>query len=393
MGAGSRIVAGTAAVLTLGTLATAAGVWTAVHQQVATVTLPAAVAPEPGSAAADAATTAAGAVAAPAQMGGTNMVVLGSDSRISGGDATVHSDARADTTMLVHLGGDNRWAYVLSLPRDLMVDLPVTSPACSAGMPARGRLNVAFTYGGAACTTAAVSKLTGLHIDHAAAVDFTGFARLVDAAGGFDVCLTEPVDDPDAQVTLPAGTSHVDGDTALGLVRMRETVGDGSDIGRTARQRWLMGDFVRQLSGSGALTNPMTALALTRAVIDNVDVDSGLTSPATVAGLLSTASTLSGGGVSGATYPWLPNPADPHNTVVEDRGRARTLLADLAADRNPADQPEMPAPASSAPPGALPAPAETPNMDTPTPAVTAQPAPAQTAADGVPEPFCAPAGS
>ena len=95
---------------------------------------------------------------------------------------------------------------VLSVPRDVVVD--------------GGRLAVSWLDG----PQATLDGLCGLGIpsDHLVTVDLAGFAALVDAAGGLDVDVPRPVRDPAAGLELrAAGPQHLDGDTALAMVRSR----------------------------------------------------------------------------------------------------------------------------------------------------------------------------
>lgn len=50
------------------------------------------------------------------------------------------------------------------------------------------KLNSAFAFGGPKCLVKEIQKLSGLSINHFIAVDFAGFAKMVDALGGVEVC-------------------------------------------------------------------------------------------------------------------------------------------------------------------------------------------------------------
>ena len=377
MGRASKVVLWLLAAVCVGAVGVAGMSWWALRSSVATLRAPEQVAPEESSAA----FAAAAQSSAVEPMGALNVLLLGSDSRTSAGDAGNHVDARADSAMLVHVSADRTWMYALSVPRDLVVDLPTSAAACAAGMPARGRMNEAFTFGGPECSAAAVSKLTGLRIHHVAAVDFAGFAEVVDAFGGMTVCLADPVDDPDAELVLAAGVQQVSGAQALGLARMRKTVGDGSDVGRTARQRWLLSQAVDQASQKLA-GSPAGAMSVLGSVTQNVTTDEGLASPSAVAGLVSAVMRASGE-VGGGVYPWRADPDNPENTVVEDRAAAVALLGALQADRRP-DAQVSAAAASPTPP------ASSSGASQPAAEPSSGPAPAEGRA-AAPYPFCDPA--
>ncbi|MCZ9338856.1 LCP family protein, partial [Streptomyces sp. TRM76130] len=75
-----------------------------------------------------------------------------------------------------------------------------------------------------------VETLTGVRMDHYLEIDFSGFAKLVDALGGVTVTTEEDIDDEKSHLTLTAGTHHLDGAQALGLARTRYGISGGSDL-------------------------------------------------------------------------------------------------------------------------------------------------------------------
>jgi LCP family protein required for cell wall assembly len=129
-----------------------------------------------------------------------NILLIGSDSRSGDGNRKYGRDSgteRSDTTILLHLGGDRRSATAVSLPRDLMVDVPsCRGRTARRAEPMFAMFNYAFQSGGSACTIRTVEKLTNIRIDHHMVVDFHGFKDMVDAVDGVEVCLKEPIDDP-----------------------------------------------------------------------------------------------------------------------------------------------------------------------------------------------------
>lgn len=191
-----------------------------------------------------------------------NILVMGSDTREGQGskygDAAIISGARSDTTLLVHVNADHTKSTVVSIPRDTMVDLPECTDASGkqvGGYP--GRFNEAFYIGGPACTIKTFEDLTGVYVDDFVVVDFKGFKGVVNALGGVEVCLPEAIDDPQAHVKLPAGQQTLNGEQALGYVRARYTLGDGSDISRIDRQQDFISSVVRQTVSSAVLLNPV----------------------------------------------------------------------------------------------------------------------------------------
>jgi LCP family protein required for cell wall assembly len=202
-----------------------------------------------------------------AQRGPVNILVMGSDNRDAPGDHIDHLTGigqRSDTTILLHLSGDRRRAYGVSVPRDSIVDRPSClgedgrpiSPPATAVM-----WNDAFNIGGPGCTARQFEQLTGIRIDHYVVVDFASFEGMVDAVGGVEVCIPTPIVDPRHHIDIPAGTRKLTGLTALSYVRARYTIGDRSDLGREKRQQAFVASMFRQVLSADTLADP---LAVTR---------------------------------------------------------------------------------------------------------------------------------
>ena len=168
---------------------------------------------------------------------GTNILILGSDTRDLDGDEYGDAGgARSDAMVLAHLSEDGTRIGAIQIPRDTMMDLPAcpdTGRGASAG--GYGAVNSALNAG-PACSVTAVEALSGVRIDHFIEMNFEGFTTMVDAMDGVPVCLPEPLEDSKASLDLPAGDQIVDGRDALALARTRHAVGDGSDIARMGHQ-------------------------------------------------------------------------------------------------------------------------------------------------------------
>jgi LCP family protein required for cell wall assembly len=209
---------------------------------------------------------------APADATAVNVLLLGSDSRISAGDPGQWQAGaqRTDTIMLVHLPADRRAAYVMSVPRDSWVDIPGHG---------EGKINAAFSYGGPSLMIQTVEQLTDVRIDHFAVADFTSFTAITDALGGVRITL-----DRDLEVggtTVPAGKQQLlTGEQALRWVRERKTLARG-DFDRVQRQQAWVRAMVARMRNEGTLSNPVTAVPFLRAVGDAVATDEGLDDAAT----------------------------------------------------------------------------------------------------------------
>lgn len=208
-----------------------------------------------------------------------NILVMGSDARAgqgSGfGQVSKYGDsARSDTTLLVHLFKGHTQALAVSIPRDSLVTIPeCTREDGSTTSPWTTKFNAAFSLAGPACTITTVEKLTGLFIDHFVVVDFKGFQAMVDAIGGVSMCLTEPVTDSKSHLDLPAGTSLLDGKTALAFVRTRYSMGDGSDTARIRRQQGFLAALARKVMSAGVLLNPVKLYNLLDATTSSLTMD------------------------------------------------------------------------------------------------------------------------
>ncbi|MFE6223249.1 LCP family protein [Streptomyces sp. NPDC057854] len=211
-----------------------------------------------------------------------NILLIGSDTRSGEGNREYGRDKgtqRSDTVILLHLAADESSATAVSIPRDLMVTIP--SCARTGGGRTRERLaqfNWAFEWGGTACTIRTVEKLTGIRVDHHMVIDFRGFKKMVDAVDGVEVCLKEPVDDSDAKLKLPAGRQTLDGEQALGFVRARKSLGNGSDTERMDRQQMFLGALVNKVQSDGVLLNPTKLYPVLDAATKSVTTDPGLDS-------------------------------------------------------------------------------------------------------------------
>jgi len=208
-----------------------------------------------------------------------NILIVGSDQR-RGANAKYGRTPgeRTDTILLAHIPARRDGLLLISFPRDSLVRLP----ACRAtknfpGQPAHvGMINESFNNGGITCTWRTIESLTGIHIDHFVKVDFTGFKSMVDALGGVEVCLPTPINDPKAMLRLPAGKQVLNGEQALGYVRARYTLGDGSDIGRIQRQQMFLASVAKKALSGDMLTDPATLYRFLDAVTKSVTTDPGL---------------------------------------------------------------------------------------------------------------------
>ncbi|HEY3710882.1 MAG TPA: LCP family protein [Amycolatopsis sp.] len=208
---------------------------------------------------------------------------LHAGSGTDGGDTT-------DTMIVVHVPVGGAAATAISIPRDSYVDVPgfgkhkINSAYSRARAAARSnlqsqglsgpQLEVAADAEGAKSSIAAVSELTGLTINHYAAVNLAGFAALSQAVGGVQVCLKAPVHDTYSGANFPAGPQTVSGAQALAFVRQRHGLPNG-DLDRIARQQAFLSGMAKNVLSAGTLTNPSQLGALVDALQGSVVLDQG----------------------------------------------------------------------------------------------------------------------
>ena len=169
--------------------------------------------------------------------------------------------ARTDTIMLLHIAEDG-YPTLLSVPRDLLVDIPGYGP---------NKINAAFAWGDADLLVETIEQNTGLHIDHYAEIGMRGIVDLTDAVDGVRVCIDFDVDESLSGLTMTAGCHDVDGTTALQFVRMRYADPRG-DIGRIERQQQFIGALMAEILQPENL-RPQEATEIIDAVTENLLVD------------------------------------------------------------------------------------------------------------------------
>ncbi len=267
--------------------------------------------------------------------GALNILLIGSDSRSGDGNARYGRDTgteRSDTTILLHLSAGRHTATAVSLPRDLMVDVPACRrPDGTRSRPTFDMFNHAFQKGGSACTIRTVEKLTDVRVDHHMVVDFHGFKDMVDAVDGVTVCLSEPIDDKAAKLRLPAGRVTLDGEEALGYVRARKSLGDGSDTERMDRQQHFLGALVHKVQSNDVLLNPVKLYPVLDAATSSLTTDPDLASLRGLYELVRGLRDIPMGRVQFLTVPREPYVHDANRDQL-DEPEARRLFERLRKD-------------------------------------------------------------
>jgi LCP family protein required for cell wall assembly len=271
--------------------------------------------------------------------GSLDILVLGSDSRSGAnreaGGGPDDGSARSDTAMIVHLYEGHRKASVVSIPRDTLVDRPTCRKPDGAVVPAaRGVMfNEAYAVGGPACAVRTVESMSDIRMDHYVEIDFSGFERLVDALGGVKVTTRADIADEDSHLRLKAGTHVLDGEQALGLVRTRHGVGDGSDLGRVRLQQAFVRALVERVDSLGLLTSPTSLYDVADAATSSLTTDSELASVRGLVELAESMRDLKADRITLVTMPVRYDAVHP-NRVVPYVSKDRQVWAALRADRS-----------------------------------------------------------
>ncbi|RZL72990.1 MAG: LytR family transcriptional regulator, partial [Rhodococcus sp. (in: high G+C Gram-positive bacteria)] len=153
-------------------------------------------------------------------------------------------------------------ATMVSIPRDSYVSIPGYG---------EDKINASFAFGGPQLLTQTVEEASGLHIDHYAEIGFGGFAGIVDAIGGVDMCLGTAIDDPLAGINLAPGCQELSGAQALGFVRSRATA--LADIDRMNHQRMFMAALMSKATSPATWLNPFRVWPLVTDTAASLRVD------------------------------------------------------------------------------------------------------------------------
>lgn len=146
----------------------------------------------------------------------------------------------ADTIMLASFAPANQQVALLSIPRDLYVQVPDEDYF--------SKINAVHAYGetkkdgrGPIVLEELVTKITGQPIHYYARIDFTAFKQIIDAVGGVDIDISHSFFDYWHKIDFRAGREHMDGERSLAYVRARYVEGsEGGDFKRAARQQQVL---------------------------------------------------------------------------------------------------------------------------------------------------------
>lgn len=263
-----------------------------------------------------------------------NILFIGSDGYEEDSPAysTEFEGERSDSLMLAHISPDKR-VSVVSFPRDSLVQLPeCDSYGKTEGTYGYfGMINAAMYHGGPPCVVRTIETLTDIRVDHFVHLSFASFRDVVNAMGGVDMCIPEPMQDRRAKLDLDAGDQTLDGEQALSFVRARYDIGDGGDMGRIDRQQMFLAALADQVTSSDVLSSPSKLNGILQAVAQHSATDRELS----LDRMLSIAVTMADVDLSDIefhTVPWYQAPYDP-NRVMWHEEEAAELFSAVREDR------------------------------------------------------------
>jgi LCP family protein required for cell wall assembly len=223
-----------------------------------------------------------------------NYLLIGSDSREGSdpnapdfggiGDEGAVQGRRSDTIMILRQERDGNGAAIVSLPRDLWIDI--------AGRDSPSRINSAYNDG-ADVLAATITNELGIPINHVVDIDFFGFKELVDAVGGTVICFDYATRDLNSGLAQDPGCNRLDGVQALAYARSRhyQEFRDGdwqedprADLGRIERQQLFIASTV-DATLERLAADPFLASDLIEAVTEAVRLNPSL-DPLAAAGAL-----------------------------------------------------------------------------------------------------------
>lgn len=259
------------------------------------------------------------------------VLMVGSDSRASlhlpgdsqfGPSAGV-GGARSDTIILARVVPATKQLALLSIPRDLYVDIP--------GM-GHQKINAAFNKGPDLLVQTLRDQL-GIEINHYVDIDFDSFRQITDAVNGVSVYFPTQVRDSYSGLRVPApGCSNLNGDQALGFVRSREYEyyqngayhqEGASDLARIQRQQIFIRKLIKKAESAG-LDSPLTLNGIVSGLTKNLTVDNTFS----VSGMVDLAKdfhSVDASTIAGSTL------ATTESTLSDGE---QVLLADPASDRS-----------------------------------------------------------
>ncbi|WP_159768238.1 LCP family protein [Streptomyces sp. HM190] len=264
-----------------------------------------------------------------------NLLVIGTDKRTGKGNESYgdkESVGHADTTILLHVSKDRTNATAMSIPRDMIVDVPDCETTQDDGTKKviagsnDVRFNTSLGQGGRtpSCTMRTVTELTGITPDHFMVADFNAVKTLSSAIGGVEVCLAKPIKDTKSKLDLSEGKHVIEGEQALAFLRTRYSVGFGSDLDRIKLQQQFLSSMIRQMKSEDTLTDAGKVIDLAEAATEALSVDSKIADIKKLASLGQEVGKVKTKNITFTTVPVVDN--TDRATVLPTPGKAEELF-------------------------------------------------------------------
>lgn len=193
-----------------------------------------------------------------------DILILG----MRGESDSVNGGLLTDSIEVLSLDQKTKKASIISIPRDLWVDL----------LGIEGKINETYAVGyahnaGIALVSQLISRITGVHIDKTVVFNFEAFQDIVESLGGIDIYLDKQFKESTQwgyEFSLPAGGNHLNGEQALYYVRSRYS---SNDFDRARRQQQVIVAIEKKAVSIGLLANPLKVNDLFSSVKNNIRTD------------------------------------------------------------------------------------------------------------------------
>lgn len=265
-------------------------------------------------------------------------LIVGSDSREGLDDLTNFGRAggeRSDVVMLVRVDPETGSARMLSIPRDLRVE--ITGHGTN-------KINAAYAFGGPSLLVETLKSNLDVEVNHYVEIDFVGFQALIDEVGGIEMSFPYPARDAKSGLNVDAGTQTLDGAEALAYARSRSyqelrngswTSVEANDIGRTQRQQEVVKAMVSSLKRPGSIAE---AGGIASSMSRHMTIDSALAGES-VASMVWNFKGVVAGSIEGMTLPTYTENIGGASYQIAEQPEADEMLAEFRGGEAVADEP------------------------------------------------------
>lgn len=182
-----------------------------------------------------------------------------------------------DTIMILSMEVDTGKTALISIPRDLYVNIPYHDN--------KNKINEVYVNGvkdggwknGLKYDKKVLSNVTGLDIHYVVSVDFQAFKEVIDILGGINITLARPFSEinqfKEGIIELPAGSQVIDGKTALLFARARFS---SSDFDRAKRQQQILVAIKEKAFSLGVISNPVKMISIMSSLGNHLKTDAEL---------------------------------------------------------------------------------------------------------------------